>query len=311
MRLCIIGAGGFVGQRVARLAAADPRITGLVLNDLAPVDAPAGAKVVPGSFADPAVRARLCDSVDAVIHLAAILGGAAESDYALARRVNVDATLDLFEHLRDQNPATRVVFASTIAVFGKPMPDPLTDATPTGPSMVYGAQKLMMEVALSHFASRGWLDGISLRPSGVMARDGADAALKSAFMSRLFWCVARGEDITLPVDEDSRTWLCSIETVAANFLHGALIPRPGANRALTLPALSLTFGELVAALRRRYPESPSRIRYAPDPALVSLFGSYPRLETDAADALGFHRDADADALVRSSMTTGHDLQEAT
>ena len=299
MRLAIIGAGGFVGRRVVALAAAQG--LELVLNDLGPLPQVAGATAVPGSFADPAVRAKVCDGVDAVIHLAAILGGAAESDPALARRVNVDATLDLFDHLRAQNPGTRVVFASTIAVFGKPMPDPVTDATPTAPSMLYGAQKLMIEVALSHLARRGWLDGISLRPSGVMARDGADAGLKSAFMSRLFWCVARGEDITLPVGEGSRTWLTSIDTVAANFLHAATAPDLGPDRALTLPALSLTFGELVAALRRRFPASPSRVTFAPDPALVALFGSYPRLETAGADALGFRRDADADALVRASM----------
>lgn len=299
MRLAIIGAGGFVGQRVAALARR--RVSGLVLNDLEPLPEVAGAVAVQGSFADPDVRTRVCDGVDAVIHLAAILGGAAEGNPALARRINVDATLDLFDHLRAQNPATRVVFASTIAVFGKPMPDPVTDATPTAPSMLYGVQKLMIEVALSHLARRGWLDGISLRPSGVMARDGADAGLKSAFMSRLFWCVARGEDITLPVAEDSRTWLTSIDTVAANFLHAATAPDLGPDRALTLPALSLTFGELVAALRRRYPGSASRITFVPDPAVVALFGSYPRLETTGADALGFHRDSDADALVRAAM----------
>lgn len=299
MRLAIIGAGGFVGRRVAALAAAQG--LELVLNDLGALPQIVGATTVPGSFADPEVRARVCDGADAVIHLAAILGGAAETNPALARRINVDATLDLFDHLRAQNPGTRMVFASTIAVFGKPMPDPVTDATPTAPSMLYGAQKLMIEVALSHLARRGWLDGISLRPSGVMARDGADAGLKSAFMSRLFWCVARGEDIALPVDPDSRTWLTSIDTVAGNFLHAARAPDLGPDRALTLPALSLTFGELVAALRRRFPASPSRITFAPDPATIALFGSYPRLETAGADALGFQRDADADALVRAAM----------
>lgn len=302
MRLGITGAGGFVGRRLAELAAADARVSGLVLNDLGPLPEIAGATRVPGSINDPGVRARFCDGVDGVIHLAAILGGAAESDPALARRVNVDATMDLFEDLRARNPGARVVFASTIAVYGKPMPDPVTDATPTAPQMLYGAHKLMIEVALSHSTRRGWLDGISLRPSGVMARDGADAGLKSAFMSRLFWCVARGEDITLPVAEDSRTWLTSIETVAANFLHAALVPDLGPDRALTLPALSLTFGELVAALRRRFPASPSRITFAPDPAIIALFGTYPRLETGGADALGFRRDADSDALVRAAMS---------
>ncbi|MFV0384911.1 NAD-dependent epimerase/dehydratase family protein [Paracoccus sp. (in: a-proteobacteria)] len=303
MKILIIGAGGFVGQRVAAMLAADPRISSLALLDRTDFPAPRHRKATKftGDLGDSAMRARVLDGVDAVIHLAAILGGAAEADYALARRVNVDATLDLFDYLRDRNPATRMVFASTIAVFAKPLPDPVTDRTPTGPTMIYGAQKLMMEVALSNFAAKGWLDGVSLRPSGVMARDGADAGLKSAFMSRLFWCVSRSEDITLPVAEDSRTWLTSIGTVARNFVHGATCGPLGPDRAFTLPALSVTFGELVLALRRRFPDSASRIAFDPQPEIVGLFGSYPELETPIADRLGFARDADADALVADSL----------
>lgn len=303
MKVAVIGAGGFVGSRVAKRlcdAADVAQISLLDRVDFAAPDRRHVQKVV-GDLADSKVRTRVLDGADKVIFLAAILGGAAEADYALARRVNVDATLDVFEYLRDQNPATRMVFASTIAVFAKPLPDPVTDATPTGPSMVYGAQKLMMEVALSNFAARGWLDGVSLRPSGVMARDGADAALKTAFMSRLFWCVKRGEDIVLPVARDSRTWLTSVDNVAANFVHGAMIETIGSTRAFTLPALSLTFGELADALGRAFPSSASKITFAPDESIVKLFGSYPGLVTQTADRLGFTRDTDADELIKRSM----------
>jgi len=304
MKVAVIGAGGFVGQKVAALLTEDASVGGISLLDRVEFSHPQrkGITATVGDFADPATRAKVLEGADKVILLAAILGGAAEADYALARQVNVDATLDLFEHLRDTDPATRVVFASTIAVFAKPLPDPVTDTTPTGPTMVYGAQKLMMEVALSNFAAKGWLDGVSLRPSGVMARDGADARLKTAFMSRLFWCVKRGEDIELPVAPDSRTWLTSIDAVARNFIHAAMLPELGADRAFTLPALSLTFGELVEALKRRFPDSPSRITFVPDPDIVALFGSYPRLETKTADRLGFSRDRDADDLVANAMT---------
>ncbi|MCB1357262.1 MAG: SDR family oxidoreductase [Maritimibacter sp.] len=312
MKIAIIGAGGFVGQRVTQLLANDPSISAISVLDRAPVPVPADPRITghTGDFADPATRSRVVEGADAVILLAAILGGAAEADYTLARAVNVDATLDLFEGLRNANPATRMVFASTIAVYAKPMPDPVTDATPFGPTMVYGAQKLMMEVALSNFAAKGWLDGVSLRPSGVMARDGADAGLKTAFMSRLFWCVKRGEDITLPVAPDSRTWLTSIDTVARNFIHAAKLPEIGPDRAFTLPAISLTFGELVEALRRRFPDSPSQVTFEPDPEIVALFGSYPALETDIADRLGFTRDADADALVANALPSLSIAEEA-
>lgn len=135
-----------------------------------------------------------------------------------------------------------------------------------------------------------------------MARDGADAALKTGFMSRLFWCVKRGENIVLPVAPESRTWLTSIETVARNFIHAAMLPEIGPDRAFTLPALSLTFAELVAALKRRFPNSSSRIAFAPEPEIVALFGSYPRLETATADHLGFLRDETADVLVERALS---------
>lgn len=306
MKIAVVGAGGFVGTQVVKILQKTEAIDQIALVDRAslPKTVDEGAAKVEtyvGDFSDPAIRDAAYGGADAVIFLAAILGGAAEANYALARSVNVDATLDLIEHLRDTASTTRFVFASTIATYSKPLPDPVTDGTPLGPTMVYGAQKLMMEVALSNFATKGWLDAVSLRPSGVMARDGADAALKTAFMSRLFWCVKRGDDITLPVGQDSRTWLASVGNVAENFVHGALLPELGPTRAFTLPALALTFGELAEALKRSFPDSPSKITFAPDPETVALFGSYPRLTTETANRLGFTRDADADALVQNSM----------
>ena len=303
MKIAVIGAGGFVGDRVARRLAADPGVDRLVLLDRAFQAPPAGPRIVSmtGDFADPGVRAPVIDGADAVIVLAAVLGGAAESDPALARRVNIDATLDLFEDLRRRNPGTRVVFASTIAAFSAPMPNPVTDALRPAPTMIYGAHKVMVEVALTQYSARGWLDGVSLRPAGITARDGADAALKSAFMSRLFWCVKRGEDITLPVAEDSSAWMSSVDAVARNFIHAATLPALGTERAVTLPALTVRFGDLVRALHRQFPHSSARVRFAPDPDTIAMFGSYPRLETAAADRLGFVRDADLAALVRHSF----------
>ena len=301
MKVAVIGAGGFVGAEILRQMADMPAISAIHAIDRVPP--PKGEKVRAfiGDFSNPAMRDDMLNGVDAVIHLATILGGAAEADHALARRINVDATLDLIDDLKQRAPQTRFVFASTVAAYGKPLPDPVRDDTPLEPSMLYGAQKVMLEVALSNFARRGWLDAVSLRPSGVMARDGADKALKSAFMSRLFYCVMRGEDITLPVAAEHRTWLASVKNVAANFVHAAILPTLGDTRAFTLPALALTYGELVDALRRRFPDSPSTVRFAPEPDTVALFGSQPQLITETADALGFSKDKDADALVRDAL----------
>lgn len=306
MKAAIIGAGGFVGQALTRRLLSDAGLDRLALLDQTVFPAPQDRRVETcvGDFADPAILGQALDGADKVIVLAAILGGAAEANYPLSRRVNVDATLSLFERLRDRDPKTRVVFASTIAVFAKPMPALVTDSTPTGPSMVYGAQKLMMEIALSNFAARGWLDGVSLRPSGVMARDGADARQKTAFMSRVFYAVRNGEDITLPVRPDSHTWIASVDSVARNFAHAAMLSSEalGADRAFTLPALRVSFHDLVAALRARFPGGRGRVTYAPDDEIVALFGSYPDLETPIADRLGFICDRDANDLVARAFS---------
>lgn len=307
MKVVVIGAGGFVGQRLASLLSAEADISELVLIDQAPIAArrtdDLRLSIVRGDFGDSSLLQKHVAGAATVYLLASILGGAAEANYALARKVNIDASLTLIEALRDADPNTRLVFASTIAVYAKPMPALVTDETPTGPTMVYGAQKLMMETAISNFAARGWLDGVSLRLSGVMARDGADARLKSAFMSRVFYAVMRGEDIVLPVHPHSTTWLTSVETAARNFLHAGSLERArlGRDRAFTLPTLSVTFEELVEALHRRFPQSRARVTYTPDDELVALFGSYPQIATDIADGLGFSRDTNADALVRASL----------
>lgn len=310
MRLAVIGSRGFVGQALVRRALHDARVTGLRLLDTLPTEAPADPRIeiLTGSFVDPTVRATLCEGADAVVHLAAVLGGAAERDYALARTVNVEATLSLFEHLRDTAPRTRVVFASTVAVYGSQLPDVVDDLTPFDPVLVYGAQKLMMEVALSNFAAKGWVDGVSLRPSGIVARPGTGAGLKSAFLSDLFYAVAEGREITLPVAPDSRTWLVSVGRVAEAFLHAALVPHIDGPRALNLPALRVTFAELVAALRRRFPESRSVVRFEPEEEAVALFGAYPAIETAAALRLGLRGDSDVDALVRDAFPKGEQVR---
>ncbi|MDF1776568.1 MAG: NAD-dependent epimerase/dehydratase family protein [Rhizobiaceae bacterium] len=188
MKVAIIGAGGFIGTALTRkiLQNRDVRCVSLMDSADFPVPDDHRIETVWGSFADPRIRRKVVDGADKVILLAAILGGAAEANYDLSRQINVDATLDLFEYLRQTRPDTRLVFASTIAVYAEPLPAIVDDCTPFGPTMVYGAQKLMMEIALSNFQRCGWLDGVAIRPSGVMARDGADARLKTAFMSRVF-----------------------------------------------------------------------------------------------------------------------------
>lgn len=305
MTLLITGAGGFLGRRIVDRALASGRIDRLILADRDLSGLPRDPRItcVTGDLMAPEIRAVALDGADRVIHLAAMLGGAAEADPAEAFRQNVDLSVAIADHLRRTRPGARMVFASSIAVLGPDLPDPVTDATPRAPVMLYGAHKAMVETLLETYTRRDWIDAISLRPAGIVARDGVDAALKSAFLSQLFWALRRGEDITLPVSASARSWFASAQAVAGDVLHAAL-DDPGPVRSLTLPALSLTMSELIAALRRRYPESPSRVTFAPEPEAMTLFGAFPMLDTTTAEAAGYIGDADPDALVAAAMIQG-------
>ena len=304
VRVLVTGAGGFIGRRLVSALLSHPAFADarFALNDLRLVDAPDDSRLtaIEGDFADPTL---LVDQPTHVFHLAGILGGAAEADYGLARRVNLDATLALIEGLRTADAAPRLVFASSIAVFGPPLPPQIDDETLPLPVMTYGAQKRMIEVAIEQFAARSWVDGIALRLPGIVARPDADARLKSAFLNRLFHAVAAGEDIELPVSPGATTWLISAPACVDALLHAALLPRAalGARRAMTLPAQRVTFAELVAALKAYFPDSPFRIRYAPDEGIEAQFGRSPLLATALADGLGFRHDGDVDTLVHRAL----------
>lgn len=305
MNYVILGAGGFLGKRiVSQLLTRDDvgQVIALDIQDFASPADPRVHKVI-GSLENKALREDVLLQADKVMVLASILGGTAEANYPLARRINVDSTLDVFECLTGRPAAVRVVFASTIAVFAKPMPEVVTDQTPTGPTMIYGAQKLMMEIALSNFTRRGQLDGVSLRPAGIMANELADTRLRSAFMNRVFYAFRDGFDLELPVYPESTTWLSSVRSVADNFIHAANLPTAdlGDDRAFTLPALYLSFQDLVDALRQRFPDSKASITFAPDAELAKLFGSYVPLETAIANRLNFSRDATATELVERAF----------
>lgn len=305
--LVVTGAGGFVGSRLVARLLIDPAFadTRFSLNDRVlaePVDA--RVRVVPGDFGDPAVRTELLDGrADIVYHLAGVLGGAAESDPALARAVNVDATLSLFEALYDSANPPRVVFASSIAVFGAPLPPAIDDSTLPRPTMLYGAQKAMMEIALEQASARGEIDGLALRLPGIVVKPNADARMKAAFINRVFEVHATGDDLVMPVSADGTTWLLSIPACIDALVHGALIAadRIGARRALTLPAQNVRFGDLVASLRAHFPTSPTTISYAPDVQIEAQFGRQPPLSTRIADSLGFVHDGDLATLVRRGV----------
>lgn len=302
--IVITGAGGFVGRRiVARLVERGERV---IAMDTQEGGIPDGARVVAGDLADPAVRAQaLKEGVSAVIHLATVPGGAAEADPVASRRINLDAMYDLLLETAAAGHRPRFVFASSIAVFGDPMPDHVDDLTPLSPKMIYGAHKAMMEQAVAMFSNRGLIDGVSVRLPGILARPKGPSGMKSAFMSNLFHALKAGEEFICPVSAQGTIWAQSVERCADNFLHAlsldtALLPP---TRAVTLPALRVTMGDLAASIARQCGVSPDRVRYEPDAALEAAFAAQPPLATPAAEKAGFAHDGDIDSLVKSALAS--------
>ena len=308
MHVVITGGAGYIGTRLARRVLTHPAFAEATVTIVDTASGNCGddprVRMVAGDLREASVRREALRSrPDIVFHLAGILGGAAEDNYDLARGVNIDATLSLLEELRDAAKPPRVVFTSSIAVFGPLHCGAVDDDTRASPHMVYGAQKHMIETAIENFSARGSIDGLALRMPGIVARRDADRRMKAAFLNHVFYAFEAGRDYTLPVSSDGTSWLLSVPGCVEALIHGALLPRErlGARRAFTLPAQRVKMEQIVHALARQFRGSPSNIQYAPDLELERQFARQPRLITELADALGFRHDGTVEALVRRAM----------
>jgi D-erythronate 2-dehydrogenase len=244
---------------------------------------------------------------DLIFHLAAIVSGEAEADFEKGYRINLDGTRQLFEAIRKvgNGYAPRVVFTSSIAVFGSPFPDAIGDEFLTAPLTSYGTQKAISELLLSDYSRRGIFDGMALRMPTLCVRPGKPNKAASGFFSNIIREPLVGREAILPVDDSVRHWHAS-PRAAVNFLMqaaemgGAAL---GARRALTLPGLSCTVAEQLEALRRVAGEKAVKlVRHVKDPVIERIVSGWPQnFDPSRARSLGFAAERSFDDIIRAHV----------
>ena len=313
-RILVIGAAGMIGRKLLQKLAQGgsvgaSRIAHATLHDVVAPQPPPGAPFQVRSVASDLSLEGEADKLVAerpgvIFHLAAVVSGEAEADFEKGYRVNLDGTRQLFEAIRRVGAGykPRVVFTSSIAVFGTPFPGAIGDEFLSAPLTSYGTQKAMAELLLSDYTRRGFFDGIGIRLPTVCVRPGKPNRAASGFFSGIIREPLNGQEAVLPVSEDVRHWHASPRAAVGFLLHAAALAgeRIGPRRNLTMPGLSVTIAEQIAALRRVAGDASARlIRREPDPAIMRIVKGWPQnFDAQRARELGFQADASFEEIIK-------------
>lgn len=312
MHILVTGANGFIGRHLVISLLNEGRLGGTPIRRLTALDLDLSAlpdspllHAMAGSYSDPALLcAALAEPVDLVFHLAAVPSGLCEQNPTLGMEVNVQGMIRLLDALKAQNNQCRMVFASSIAVYGKPATALHTDETPPGPTLSYGAYKVVGEVLLNDYVRRGWLRGCSLRLPGIVTRPPEPNGAVSIFFSDFIRELAAGRPVRCPVSPAAHSWLMSVGCCVRNLLHAATHEFQD-RRSFMLPARHVSMRELLAAIEAHTGQSnlDALVDWQPDPWVEFNFGSYPPLSLPLAEAEGFRADTDLRSLVADSLVT--------
>ncbi len=308
----IIGGGGMVGQKLAYHLAAqgwDGKPAEVTLFDIAfaPAGAPAKERIT-GSLTEPGIAGQLAQTrPDVVFHLAAIVSGEAEQEFEKGWQVNMFSTWHLLEALRAEHQTSggsylpRVVFSSSIAVFGAPFPDKIDDEFLTAPLTSYGAQKAIGELMVSDFSRKGFVDGISIRLPTICVRPGKPNKAASGFFSGIIREPLNGQEAVLPVPDSIRHWHASPRSAVGFLVRAGTIDTVllEGRRTLNMPGLSCTVAEQIEALRAVAGASAvAWIKPEPDESIMSIVKGWPRdFDTARSTALGFHAEKTFEEII--------------
>ncbi|QRM57765.1 D-erythronate dehydrogenase [Sinorhizobium sp. BG8] len=316
MHILVVGAAGMLGRKLVERIAADRLSLGAETDKVTLVDviapaAPASlSSITNASEVDLAVpgaaEALVATRPDIIFHLAAVVSGEAEADFEKGYRVNLDGTRALFEAIRLEGTKEpyfpKVIFASSVAVFGAPFPDRIGDEFFTTPLTSYGTQKAIAELLLSDYSRRGIFDGIGLRLPTICIRPGKPNKAASGFFSNILREPLAGQEAVLPVDETVRHWFASPRSAIGFLVHSARLDLKtvGPRRNLMMPGLSALVGEEIAALERvAGAKAVKLIRREPDPVIQKIVAGWPAdFNPQRALSLGFTAETTFDEIIR-------------
>ena len=315
MRVLIIGGAGMVGRKLADRLARDGQlggtaISGMTLYDVVPGAVPDAAKmpveILKGDLPAAGEAERLIASRPEVIfNLAAIVSGEAEQEFEKGYLINLDGMRGLLEAVRKAGHKPRFVFTSSIACYGAPFPDAIPDDFHQTPLTSYGTQKAIGELLLSDYTRKGFLDGIGIRLPTICVRPGKPNKAASGFFSNIIREPLAGEEAVLPVSEDVRHWHATPRSAVGFLVHAATIDGEtvGAGRNLSMPGVSCTVAEQIAALRKVAGDKVvARIRREPDAAIMKIVAGWPRnFDAKRAKALGFKAESSFEEIIRTHV----------
>lgn len=313
MHILIIGAAGMLGRKTARRLAAKGELNGRKIDRLSLVDVvePSGPEGFAGQLdcevldlsKSGAAETLVSGRPDVIVHLAAIVSSDAEANFEKGYATNLDGTRSLFEAIRAAaGYVPKVVFTSSVAVFGTPLPATIGDDHILAPLTSYGTQKAMGELLLADYSRRGFFDGIGIRLPTICVRPGAPNKAASGFFSSILREPLKGEGATLPVAEDVRHWFASPRAAVEFIIHAAELDtsRMGTRRNLTMPGVCATVRDEIEALRRVAGDDAVKlIRREENPAIAAIIATWPEaFDTRRAVELGFVPDKSFDDIIR-------------
>jgi nucleoside-diphosphate-sugar epimerase len=317
MHILITGAAGMIGRKLTARLVEDKSLNGEPIEALTLIDVVAPQRpdkftgkveAAAADIADPnAVRRAVAGRPDVIFHLAGVVSAEAELDFEKGMRVNLDGSRALFEAVRaiGDGYKPRLVFSSSIAVFGAPFPSAIADDFFLTPLTSYGTQKAMVELLLSDYTRRGFIDGIGIRLPSIVVRPGRPNKAASGFFSSIIREPLAGEEALLPVEDSVLHWHASPRAAVGFLIHAAGLDaaKLGPRINLTMPGVCCTVGEQIAALRRIAGDKvAARIRRAPDPLVARIVAGWPsRFDPSRGVALGFKAEASFDDIIHAHI----------